>query len=722
MSLRLVGLKVSGFRGFGTSASFDLDADAVVIVGANGQGKTSLFDAVLWAIAGQVERLGTKDSGLMSLYSTDGQMRVELTLRADDGTQRRVVREFDKSSTESNLLWDDGGGEPKKGRAAESELLAQLWPPALEAKDARQSIGTAFTRANYLQQDLLCQFIGSDSDDSRFAVLAELLGAGRLRDLTLSLEQAQRSYTTTTTEASETVAQMKAREQQLAVEVAELAVGVNMELLETTWTTWWSDFELAGGTSEIATDFRASTAPFRVDAAARELTTRRDAAERRRTELAELLDRYASLLVETESSSTQTGADARLATDRDSAQDEVQRLEQNLAESQQQAERRRTEALAQSESRKELRALAELALRHLDGPCPVCEQPHDTESTRRHLESLIEAGSDLPESPIVQRNEVLEVQTSLEQARGRLAALDDAAVATQRQQTARQRVLDEIHASAERFDLPSTSTEAILVDLRGERDRTSEQLTLIEQLIEEVQPLSLQVARLAAQARRAELDRELLDLRERLAASQGNLRRREQARSLSGSILDALRKSTESFVDQRVEAVVPLLQAIYNSIDPHPTLQIVSLISRTFQGHGRLDAQVSDPDQPKVHSLSPPTILSSSQSNALALAIFLTLNLSTPGAPLASLLLDDPLQSLDRINLLGLVDVLRRTSPQRQLLVATHDNAFGQLLARKLRPAHQGNKTIVIRLDGWSRSGPSIERTSIEPDLRRLAG
>ena len=77
MNLRLATLNVSGFRGFGASVSFDLDADAVVIVGANGQGKTSLFDAVLWALAGEIDRLDTKDDGLMSLYSPDGQMHVE---------------------------------------------------------------------------------------------------------------------------------------------------------------------------------------------------------------------------------------------------------------------------------------------------------------------------------------------------------------------------------------------------------------------------------------------------------------------------------------------------------------------------------------------------------------------------------------------------------------------------------------------------------------------
>jgi recombinational DNA repair ATPase RecF len=46
--LRLVSLEVAGFRGFPQLREFDLNADAVIVVGANGNGKTSLFDGILW--------------------------------------------------------------------------------------------------------------------------------------------------------------------------------------------------------------------------------------------------------------------------------------------------------------------------------------------------------------------------------------------------------------------------------------------------------------------------------------------------------------------------------------------------------------------------------------------------------------------------------------------------------------------------------------------------
>lgn len=39
----------------------------------------------------------------------------------------------------------------------------------------------------------------------------------------------------------------------------------------------------------------------------------------------------------------------------------------------------------------EARALAEIALRHLDGSCPVCGQSHEEEATRIRLEQMITA-------------------------------------------------------------------------------------------------------------------------------------------------------------------------------------------------------------------------------------------------------------------------------------------------------------------------------------------
>lgn len=124
---------------------------------------------------------------------------------------------------------------------------------------------------------------------------------------------------------------------------------------------------------------------------------------------------------------------------------------------------------------------------------------------------------------------------------------------------------------------------------------------------------------------------------------------------------------------------------------------------------------LSDPVEEK-ESVQPAAILSSSQLNALAVSVFLALNIGVSRPPLNVAMLDDPLQSLDDVNLLGLVDLFRRARGRRQLLVSTHDPRFGNLLSRKLRPTPQGGRTLVIELDGWSREGPSVTIRAISSD------
>ena len=94
----------------------------------------------------------------------------------------------------------------------------------------------------------------------------------------------------------------------------------------------------------------------------------------------------------------------------------------------------------------------------------------------------------------------------------------------------------------------------------------------------------------------------------------------------------------------------------------------------------------------------------------------LSLNLGVPKPPLQSVILDDPLQSLDDVNLLGLIDLLRRTRDMRQLIVSTHDVRFARLLERKLRPIREDQRTIVVEFERWTREGPFVTQRDVRRD------
>lgn len=102
--MKLKHLELSGFRGFSSKQEIDLSSDAIIVVGSNGLGKTSLLDAVQWGLCGKLGRLGSSDDSILSLYSNTGQARVALTL-VNDGNEFTITRIFDGESQKFGFRW-----------------------------------------------------------------------------------------------------------------------------------------------------------------------------------------------------------------------------------------------------------------------------------------------------------------------------------------------------------------------------------------------------------------------------------------------------------------------------------------------------------------------------------------------------------------------------------------------------------------------------------------
>ena len=111
--MRLSSVVISGFRGFSETLTLDLSADVILVHGPNGTGKTSLFDAVLWAITGRVARLDAAQA-VISKYAEFGEARVELELLVPDGTRLVVRRRQPVGQDVSTLTeWPRFGGNDR---------------------------------------------------------------------------------------------------------------------------------------------------------------------------------------------------------------------------------------------------------------------------------------------------------------------------------------------------------------------------------------------------------------------------------------------------------------------------------------------------------------------------------------------------------------------------------------------------------------------------------
>lgn len=91
--------------------------------------------------------------------------------------------------------------------------------------------------------------------------------------------------------------------------------------------------------------------------------------------------------------------------------------------------------------------------------------------------------------------------------------------------------------------------------------------------------------------------------------------------------------------------------------------------------------------------------------NILSLSVFLANALHAKdknGAPLDVILIDDPIQSMDSINVLATIDLLRNVSARfdKQIIISTHDENFFGLLKRKIPTDVFGSKFLQLESFG----------------------
>jgi len=704
--MKLVSLEVGGFRAFAGKHSFDLDGQAILLVGDNGTGKTSLFDAIYWALCGRVPRFDG-DPNVISRWSETGEATVTLTLRRDSQQPLVITRTTDGRAQRVRF----SAGEDYRDGSANDQILRTLWEDATLTEDPSRTFSVALERAVYLQQDRVRDFVEAVSDQDRFLAMSELLGVGRVAELQMQLERGRSAWTRATNvttgdrdELAGRLSNAQARLATLPTEAPKIAA-VRVE-----WDALLSRATRSGLGAFIGSNELSATT---IDRLSRQADAQLGIETRRLDSLKQLsadLQAVTSLSPVPDIDLIRSAADA--------ADSDVKRLQAAVTDAQRQLREVRRLKLESATQREELQTLAQLALRHLGERCPVCGQSYDHDLTMHRLTQLASGVSSTPEpEPEVTSQAIVELGnqlTTAETARvTRAAELIAAEAAIRDDASVRERIRQR---AAELNVQPSDNAEqgiALLIN------QIQDQIESLRQIRSATEALAVSVASISEEARRREVLSDIDQTQRRLTDVDRELQRRRKTGETASRMIDALRESTSDLVARQLEELDPLVQRVYGRIDPHPVFKSLRLLSWMRGGRGRLSAEVADLVT-EVRSANPAVILSSSQTNALAVAVFLSLNLGLPMRPIDAVLLDDPLQSLDDVNLLGLIDLLRRTMQRRQLVISTHDERFGQLLARKLRPVDRGQRTVIHRFFDWGRRGPNVTMTSIPPDVQRF--
>lgn len=147
-------------------------------------------------------------------------------------------------------------------------------------------------------------------------------------------------------------------------------------------------------------------------------------------------------------------------------------------------------------------------------------------------------------------------------------------------------------------------------------------------------------------------------------------------------LLQIAKEKEVEVVEEIFNELQPVVQDLFSRLAPHPTFRQLSISHELYYGKGTSIPRVVDP----LYGLevNPSIVFSSAQANVAAICYFLTLAFSSSTTDFGFVLLDDPLQSMDDVNILGLSDLCRFLRKEKQLIIATNEDRLSNLLLRKL--------------------------------------
>ena len=174
---------------------------------------------------------------------------------------------------------------------------------------------------------------------------------------------------------------------------------------------------------------------------------------------------------------------------------------------------------------------------------------------------------------------------------------------------------------------------------------------------------------------------------ERLENDVESLKERKRALGVAKEKINRLKQTYPSVLKGLIKENldVTLFNQIYELLNPHRRFKIIDFnvdvshnkIGINFNArHSRIIAR-------------PEFLFSSAQLNTFGICMFLSMALRQNWLDFDTILIDDPIQSLDDINILSFIDFLRSLldseTAKKQIVISTHDERFYDLMLKKFQ-------------------------------------
>jgi chromosome segregation protein len=668
--LKISFIELEGFRGIRAHQKLYIPDGFVIITGRNGTGKSTICDAVEFALTGGVSKYG---EGHERGESTDQYM----WWRGRQPATKRLVRIGFR---------DESGNEFTVSRTPEqfevngvARLDAALCDPKVMTRNPLAQI----CRTAIIRDEKIAALSIDLAEADRFNFVSTALGTDALEDTVERGKKVLASLKTRIATAEDSYMRARDRVNALVSERSELKgkireapdVGGALIVIE----------RIVGASTDGSVATQLSHARRWV------LETRRQ--KDARVAIAQEID-----FVNVEIENLNRPTSEKLAYEAVTRREQLQHDIGNLV--------REQEALAVrigayqhfAAIRAPLASLYEAgkALGLQNGCCPLCGTHLGAGQYNSALKVLSRELDVADREAATMRQQMADLEKNLQEKRSEFHRADQEIRLLYSRRDDLSKRLERLQLQASRYLSPDKSAVSS-VSLRASVDDTAAAIEIVANAI-----TALEASVILDQA--ADVERRLGMAQAESDRLERELRGLEAAQDLAKRLLNGIRRSVGELVEERLAALDPLLRDLYARLRPHT--EWVDLSYRVRGDVKRfLSLRVGE-------EINPRFTFSSGQRRAIGLAFLLAVHLSRPWCRLETLVLDDPVQHIDDFRSLHLVEVMsaiRKTG--QQVICAVEDKELADLMCRRMRTASSAEGSIV-EMGFRPGDGAVVERAS----------
>ena len=315
-----------------------------------------------------------------------------------------------------------------------------------------------------------------------------------------------------------------------------------------------------------------------------------------------------------------------------------------------------------------------------DGHCPLCNANHDHNSFIRGVSEVRARLNDLSSHAQSFSTQRVEQEQNLRNLREIKAVKNRELQELQYQILVLGKSLDRLSSLRIQLkldeDIPTEEAREILLLERERLEKAEAALRILD-------TLSMNSLLESATFERNEADKKVTELETALSKAR-------KADMRAKVIYDASRRAANEALDDRLDLIGPLLSDFYRRLRPHASWRDIEY---KIRGDVKrfLSLEVGN-------GLNPQFIFSSGQRRATGLAFLLSVYLSTSWSRLKTIILDDPVQHIDDFRAVHLAELLAALHMSgHQIICAVEDDALANLLCRRL-PVQPQSKGVHIKL------------------------